>query len=248
MGEHDSSPNAADRQVRQFTGSAWLLIPLMAMVVVALWVADVPAVCALPMAFPRSSDTALAIYNTSVLLGAASHFVGVAVTSRRAIRLARPATWLTATYAMGTAAMGLTIWGAFAHRLPVFFIDGQGGTPLRTPVISATVALFVVTAVVHWQTNRRSASPFSFWYALGLGLLATGLTGSMAITVTDSPLQWVARLTRVFGTVYMCVAVQAAARASGQRVIRLAAVEESWRATDFLAGLREQLATTPASR
>ena len=41
------------------------------------------AVVVQPMAHSRSSDVALAIYNTSALLGALCHFAGVAITSRR---------------------------------------------------------------------------------------------------------------------------------------------------------------------
>ena len=148
--------------------------------------------------------------------------------------------WLTAAYAGGVAAMGLVIWGAFTGRMPVFFIEGQGGTLLRSLVVSTAVALFVLTAGLLWQTNRRTASPFLYWYALGLVLLAAGLAGSMVIAVKDSPLQWVTRFTQVFGTVYMCVAVLASAREGRAKGIPLAAVEEAWRENEFLASLRQQ--------
>ena len=148
--------------------------------------------------------------------------------------------WLTAAYAGGVAAMGLVIWAAFTGRMPVFFIDGQGGTLLRSLVVSTAVAFFVLTAGLLWQTNRRRASPFLYWYALGLVLLAAGLTGSMVIAVKDSPLQWVTRFTQVFATVYMCVAVLASAREGSAKGIPLAAVEEAWRENEFLAGLRQQ--------
>ena len=92
-------------------------------------------VMAMPMAFARNSDTAFAIYNTSVLASAFGHLAGVTIASRRRIRLDHPARWLTAIYSGGAAAMGLTIWSAFAGRMPVFFIDGQGGTPLRSLVV-----------------------------------------------------------------------------------------------------------------
>ncbi len=116
-------------------------------------------VTAMPSAFARSSGTAFAIYNTSILLGALCHFAGVAITPRRRFRLSPPATWLPATYGGGLAAMGLVIWAAFTGRLPVFFIDGQGGTPLRSLVVSTAVALFVLTASLLWQDEppRRVA-------------------------------------------------------------------------------------------
>ena len=188
----------------------------------------------------RSSNVGFAIYNTSILLGALCQFSGVAVTSRHKIRLKRPAPWLTVTYAGGIAAMGLVIGSAFTGWMPVFFIDGQGGTLLRSLVVSTAVALFLLTAGLLWQTNRRAASPFFFWYALGLVLLAAGLAGSMVIAVWDSPLQWVTRFTQVVGTIYMCVAVLASVRESSAKEIPLAAVEKTWRENDFLANLRQQ--------
>ena len=197
-------------------------------------------VTAMPAAFARSSDTAFAIYNTSALLGALCHLSGVVMTFRRKIRLRRSATWLTVFYAGGTAVMGLVIWAAFAGWMPVFFIDGQGGTLLRSLVVSTAVTLFVLTAGLLWQTNRRTASPFLHWYALGLVLLAAGLAGSLVIAVRDSPLQWVARFTQVLGTVYMCVAVLASAREGSAKIIPLAAVEEAWRENAFLASLRQR--------
>ena len=65
--------------------------------------------------------------------------------------------------------------------------------------MTAAVALFVLTAGILWQTNRRTASPFLYSYALGLALLAAGLTGSMVIVVKDSPLQWVTRFSQALG-------------------------------------------------
>ena len=97
--------------------------------------------------------------------------------------MTRSATWLTAVYAGSAAAMGLVIWAAFSGWMPVFFIEGQGGTPLRSLAVGAAVALFVLTAGLLWQTNRRIPSPFLYWYALGLILLAAGLAGSMVIAV-----------------------------------------------------------------
>jgi PAS domain S-box-containing protein len=200
-------------------------------------------VVTMPSAFARSSDVAFAIYNSSALLGALCHFSGVAITARGKIRVRRPAAWLGTVYLGGMAVVGLVIWAAFAGWMPVFFIDGQGGTVLRSLVVGAAVALFALTAGFLWQANRRAPSSFSFWYALGLLLLAAGLAGSMAIAVRNSPLQWVARLTQTLGTIYMCVAVLTSARASGATAFPLAALEESWWEDEFLARVRQR---TPA--
>jgi PAS domain S-box-containing protein len=194
----------------------------------------------MPSAFARSSDAAFAIYNSSALLGALCHFSGVAITSRGRNRVRRRAARLVAVYCGGLAAMGLVIWAAFAGWTPVFFIDGQGGTALRSLVVGTAAALFAATAGLLWQANRRAPSSFSFWYALGLLLLAAGLAGSMVIAVRDSPLQWVARLTQVLGTIYMCVAAMTSAHASRARGFALAALEESWWEDEFLAKVRQE--------
>jgi PAS domain S-box-containing protein len=194
----------------------------------------------MPTGTARSTSTGFAIYNTSVLLSALCHFAGVAINSRSKTRLRHSGAWLTAAYSGCIAVIVLVIWLALTGSMPVFFIDGQGGTLLRTLVVSAAVALFLLTSGLLWQTNRRRASPFLRWYALGLVLLAAGLCGSMLIVVKDSPLQWVTRYTQLFGMIYMCVAILASARASNVPGIPLTAVEDAWQEKEFLAGLRQQ--------
>ena len=54
----------------------------------------------------------------SALLSGLCHFTGVAIASRRKIRLRRSATWLTVACAGGMAAMGLLIWAALTGRMP----------------------------------------------------------------------------------------------------------------------------------
>ena len=185
----------------------------------------------------RSAGTGFAIYNTSVLLSALCQFAGVAAASGRKAPLRRKVRWLAAAYGGGASAMAVVVWLAFAGRMPAFFIEGQGGTPLRSLVVSVAVALFAVTAGFVWRANRQAPSPFHYWYALGLALLATGLAGSMVIAVTDSPLQWAARFTQALALVYMCVAVVASARATGVKGIALAGVEGAWRKDKSPAGL-----------
>ncbi len=190
--------------------------------------------------FSQNLDKGFAVYNTSLLLSALCHFAGVVVTFRRRTRLGNTAAWLTAVYAGGAAAMGLVIWATQAGRMPTFFIEGQGSTVVRGLVVCAAVALFVLTAVLLLQSNRRAPSPFLHWYALGLLLLAGGLAGSTLIAVKDSPLQWVTRVTQVTGLVYMCVAALASRRRGESAEVRLEAVEEAWRENALLARLRQQ--------
>ena len=197
-------------------------------------------VITMPFAFARSTSAAFAIYNTSALLAALCHLAGVAIAARRKNRLEPSAARLAAVYAGAAAVVGLVIGAAFAGWMPVFFIDGQGSTLLRTLVVGAAVALFFLTAVLLWQTNRRAPSPFLFWYSLGLMLLALGLGGSVLIAVRDSPLQWAARITQNLAMFYMCGAALVSMRGSGVRGIALEAVQEAWRRGDLLQDIRKQ--------
>lgn len=196
---------------------------------------------AMPVAVLRSTSCGFAIFNTSALLSALCHFTGMLITSKHRISLRRSAVWwLAVAYAVSAAIMGLVIWLTFTDRMPVFFIDGYGGTPLRSAVVFLAVMLFLLTAGILWQTNRHKESPFFYWYAQGLVLVAIGLAGSAIIVVRDSPIQWVTRFTQVFGMIYICVAVLLSLRENRCTPLPLSAVEDTWRGNAILDGLRHQ--------
>ena len=195
-----------------------------------IWVMDLGSIV-MPAAYQHSASAAFAIYNTSLLLGALCHLAGVVLSSRPQLRLRPAGAWLAAGYGGGAVVMGLVIWAGLTGRMPVFFIDGQGGTPLRTGVLGASVVLFFLTAGLLWQAHRRTPSPFLHWYALGLALLAIGMTGGLAIVVRHTPLQWGVTFTQLLGTAYLCMAALTARRAGGaEAAISLEPVGAAWRA------------------
>jgi len=171
--------------------------------------------CSWPLASTRGISVAFAIYNTSLALSGLCHFTGIAITSRRRMRVRRPVIWLIAAYASLVGVMGVVIHLAFTGKMPVFFVEGQGGTPVRSLVVSATVVILVLAAKTIWRANRRAWSSFVHWYALGLALLAVGLAGSLLLIFPDSPLQLATRSTQALGSVYMCVAILSSVRRSG---------------------------------
>ena len=176
----------------------------------------------------RSLNLNWTIYNSAFLLSALCHFAGVAGASRGRVRPDHAFAWLVATYLGGLAAVSLVVWAAFTGGIPPFHVVGRGGTLLHGLVVGATASLFLVSARLLWQTHRRAPSPFLAWYALGLVLIASGLAGSILIAAGDSPLQWVTRTTRAWGTVYLCVAVLAQ---------RLGGGTETWQETEFRPAL-----------
>jgi signal transduction histidine kinase len=187
----------------------------------------------------RSLNLNWTIYNLAFLLSALCHVAGVAAASRGRIRLDHALPWLVSVYLGSLAAVGLIAWGAFAGAIPPFHHAGRGGTLLHDVVVLATVLLFLVSAGLLWQTHRRAPSPFLSWYALGLVLIATGLAGSMLIDAGDSPMQWVTRSARAWGTVYLCLAVRYGSRAGRAGQTALAAVAQAWRERAFTSWLRQ---------
>jgi len=156
-----------------------------------------------------------AIYNSANLLSACCHLAGLSLSVRPRVRPADTGTWLAATYGGGLAAVALLAWAACTGHLPAFYVPGQGSSPVRSVVVLTTVVLFGVVARRLHLAQLRTRSPFQAWYALGLGLIATGLAGSILIATADSPLQWITRISRTWGTVYLYLAVRAEGRTSG---------------------------------
>jgi PAS domain S-box-containing protein len=190
----------------------------------------------------QSLNAGFAIFTLSALLSALCHFAGVTFCSRPGIHIAHPAPWLAGAYAGCTAVMGLIVWAALASWAPDFFSGVMGVTLLRSLVEGAATVLFTLTACLLWMAHRRSPSPFFHWYALGLGLLATSLVGHMLIAVGNSPLQWVARFTQAFGTLYMCVAVLIRSQEWTAGSIPMEGMEGIWQEPAFLANLRRNSA------
>ncbi|GMU20987.1 MAG: hypothetical protein AMXMBFR13_10830 [Phycisphaerae bacterium] len=168
-----------------------------------------------PTDFADRPNTTYAIYNTGALLSAVLHFIGVIIAGQGGRRIGSPAAWLAAAYAGAVGLMLLVAWLAYGGRVPAFFVPGEGGTPLRSLVVGASIALFLLTAAMLWRTNRRFPSAFHHWYALGLMLVAVHLTGSLLLKQLDTPLHWLTRGTVVLGAIYLCVAVIASARENG---------------------------------
>ena len=112
--------------------------------------------------------------------------------------------------------------------MPVFFVQGQGGTPLRNFVLGSAVAMFALTAAMLWRVNRLSHSAFARWYGLALLLVATGLLGVMIQSVHGSWLGWTGRAAQFLGGIYMLMAAIASVCESGVQGISLSeALRES---------------------
>ncbi|EMG37539.1 PAS domain S-box [Desulfocurvibacter africanus PCS] len=104
---------------------------------------------------------------------------------------------------MAAEQMGLT---------PVFFIQGQGATPLRQLILMVSLILlaFATANLLHLFQRRKSS--FAWWFMLGL---ITMMAGTLAFSINlgvGSPLGWVGRSANYLGCLYLLAAVVAAYR------------------------------------
>jgi PAS domain S-box-containing protein len=162
---------------------------------------------------PRLNAT-ITIHNVGMLVAALCHFSGLLWRGR----LARPGVWLAACYAAGLGVAALIFWAAMSGLTPTFFVQGQGGTPVRQAVLALSVLLF---GAVAWRLLRRAhgqEGAFYSWYGWGLALVASGLAGVFLLTVQASILGWVNRLTQYLGSAYLLVAAAVALRTMGASI------------------------------
>jgi len=176
------------------------------------------------------------VHNLGVFGAASCHLVGLLWRGR----LRRPGRWLVVGYAGALMTAVVIFRAAWAGALPVFFIQGQGGTPVREVVLFLAVAMFAWVAWHMIQRFWRQAGAFYYWYGLGLALVATGLTGVLLLSVQGSILGWTNRLTQYLGSAYLFVAAFMAAREAGAWTLSLAPVGASGRENLLVAGFRLQ--------
>jgi PAS domain S-box-containing protein len=175
------------------------------------------------------ANISITIHNSCVWLSALCHLAGVVLSLRPRRSLTPTSVWLVAAYLHVTGAVALIALAAHAGWIPTFFVNGQGGTPLRHLVLISAVVMFALTASLLSATSRRPLSAFAHWYALALTLIVVGLCGVALQSVRASILGWTGRATQLLGGLYMLVAAVASVRESHVWGISL---EEALRGTE----------------
>jgi PAS domain S-box-containing protein len=122
--------------------------------------------------------------------------------------------WLVAAYTVTLGSVALVTLSAWVGWTPTFFVQGEGGMPLRYLVLGSATAMFILTAVLLLGARRRPLSSFIYWYTLALGLIAVGLFGIMIESVHGGPLSWMGRTAQFLGGAYMLIAAVASVRES----------------------------------
>src|SRR5262245_11503493 len=180
-------------------------------------------------------NVSVTVHNLCVFISALCHAIGVVHEPRRALR--NRGWCLLAMFTFALVAITTIVHAAIAGWLPTFFLQGQGGTPLRQVVLGAAVAMFVFSALVLRAKSRPDSSPFARWYYLGLLLMATGLIGVLIQTAHSSVLGWLGVATQWLSGPYLVIAALAAARESNAWEIPLAATPSDVRLRYGMAAL-----------
>jgi PAS domain S-box-containing protein len=198
------------------------------------------------------SDTnvIVTVHNICVCLSGACHLSGAFFSLRPERTLRAPGMAIAAGYAGALGAVVLIALAAVDGRIPTFFVQGYGGTPLRQLVLASAVGMFVLTAVLLGGPNSKPLSAFRYWYTLALALIATGLLGVMTERSHGNLVSWAGRMAQFLSGVYMLVAAIAAVRESHVWGITLGeALRESEKRFKVLAAATfEGIAITEAGR
>jgi len=157
-------------------------------------------------AVAKSVNAAVTIQNTGLLISAACHLIGALRTGADRKLILRPGLALVAVATGAAGLVGILTIAALAGRLPVFFVQGHGGTPLRFGVLSGAAGLYLLSAGMLLVRSRRLVSPFLFWYSAGLVLLTCGVLGIMFEPVVGGALSWLGRSAQYLGGTYLAVA------------------------------------------
>ncbi len=187
---------------------------------------------------PVDLNAGVTAHNTLAWIAAACHLAGIFVLPRPRHRLSGARMRLAAAVAATSLTVAAVAAAAWAKLTPVFFVLGSGGTPVRQGVLVSAILMFAFSAALLIRDRRGAATSFSYWYSLGLLLIAIGLSAVMLQTSPRSPTAWVGRIAQLVGVAYMLIAIFAAARSARELGLPLAiALHDAEKRFDELVGM-----------
>jgi hypothetical protein len=166
------------------------------------------------LVFGGNVNVDITVFNVGIFLAALCHLSGAVLTARPWQPLAARRRWLALGITLALAGLGLVTWAALTGRLPVFFIQGQGGTPVRYGVLIAAIAMFLLSAVL-LRIGGRGRMTFVSWYSYALLSMSVGLFGIMIQTSLGGIVNWLSRTAQWLGGVYLLAAAIASVRETG---------------------------------
>lgn len=192
-----------------------------------------------PALLTPDGNVAVATHNILACLSAFFQLAGALLTlnPRRPFRARRLP--LAAAYLGVLGMVFLVVQLVSSGRVPLFFVQGVGGTPLRQAVLASAIVMFSGAAIILRGAERHAPNLFAKWYVPALSLIAAGLFGALLQSVHGSALNWVARLAQLLAGAYLLAAAWASLRESREQNFSLV-MNENWQANEFWAKLRQQ--------
>ena len=163
---------------------------------------------------PRDINAAVTAHNLLAWTAAACHLVGAFVLPRPQVGASGSQMRLGAVTIAAFAIVALVAAATVHEVFPRFFVRGEGGTPLRYAVLGSAALMFLFAAALLIRDRGHGANSFTYWYSIGLVIIAIGLSAIMMQTDPRNPMAWVGRMAQVVGTAYMLAAVVAATRSA----------------------------------
>jgi PAS domain S-box-containing protein len=196
---------------------------------------------------PYGPGAVVTVHNILIGLAAVCHLAGVAFAHWLRPTLRWPEMWLAGAYAGVLTLIVVLVLATLSGGIPVFFIQGEGGTPLRQIVLGWAVALFVLTAILLMRNPGGTRSAFQYWYALALLLIAIGSFGVMMQSNLGGPLGWTGRFAQYLGSTYLMVAAVVGMRENRDwgRLLEAALGEATRRIEELLDRFNRIAATVP---
>ncbi len=165
--------------------------------------------------FTATGNVAIAVHNLIAFFAAGLFFIGAFFSfSRVPFQEDRKQRLLTllVVYVGALAFVVFLTFVSVLELLPTFFIEGQGGTPIRQMVVATAVVLFLLAGLGTMREYLRSKSHLLYWYSLGLILMAMGMGGILLQTALGTPLNWMGRIAQLLAGVYLTAAVLVAVK------------------------------------
>jgi PAS domain S-box-containing protein len=161
---------------------------------------------------PADINNVVTIHNLCIWISALCQLAAAVASlrSRRPIRAAD--SWLATAYSVALGVIGLVLLATLSHWTPAFFVQDQGGTPLRQFVLGSAIIMLVLAAFILGPVGRSSSSSFPYWYTRALFLIAVGLFGILIERVHAGALSWTGRAAQLLGGAYLLVAAVASVR------------------------------------
>ena len=178
---------------------------------------------------PFDINAIITVHNIAAWGSSLCYLAGAAMLERWRTRVSQRLSRLAAAYACALAAALAIVLMARANEIPLFFIQGQGGSLQRQLILgSAIFALALTTSLLRGSALRaqpagkpgqNDLSPFFEWFILALLMFAASYVGLMLANVFGGLLSWVGQTCQFVAGIYLLLAALAAYRQPAMPIV-----------------------------